>query len=387
MKDEMREAPQLLIVDDEAASRDLLVRALGSSDYTCHPSQSALEAQKIIHQQVPSLVLMDFKMPDIDGLEMLKRIRGDSDPAIAQVPVIMMTGHGENEVLSLEAGADDFVTKPISISVLKARIETQLRMSFMRSQLQKQTEEAEFRRRDLERDLDAARLTQQSLIPQTPPSIRGWEVATCYRPVMQIGGDIYGWLLLKDGRYLFWVADAAGHGTAAALVTTLAKLLFHHASVENGTPRAIMQAVNNDFRDIFGGRSFMTAMAVALDVDSGQASVCGAGHPPLLVTRFGHGTEAIPSSAPPLGLAEQNVQETTVNLARGDAFALYTDGLFQGERLAQARATPAQLAGTVNPFATDAQSLLSQLLNQTRQKTDAAEADDDVAVIVVRRET
>src|SRR4030095_2153097 len=153
--------------------------------------------------------------------------------AVAQVPTIMLTGHGseESEVSCLQAGADDFVTKPVNTAVLRARIETQLRLSSMRHQLEQQNEELEAWRRNLERDLEAARLTQQSLIPQKPPSLTGWEVAACYRPVIQVGGDIYGWLRMKDGRTLFWIADGSGHGAAAALLTTLAKLVFHLGSV------------------------------------------------------------------------------------------------------------------------------------------------------------
>src|ERR1700676_539637 len=109
---------------------------------------------------------------------------------------------------------------------------------------------------------------------------------------------------MADGRTLFWIADAAGHGASAALLTTLAKLLFHHGSAEHDAPVAIMQAVNNDFRGIFGARSFMTAMCVALDPATARASVVGAGHPPLLIARKKGGPELIRSIAPPLGLAE-----------------------------------------------------------------------------------
>ncbi len=99
----------------------------------------------------------------------------DKDPAIAQLPAIMLTGHGgeESEVLCLDAGADDFVTKPINQAVLRARIDTQLRLRSMREQLQQQNDELEAWRTNLERDLAAARLTQQSLIPQKPPVPRG----------------------------------------------------------------------------------------------------------------------------------------------------------------------------------------------------------------------
>ena len=86
-----------------------------------------------------------------------------------------------------------------------------------------------------------------------------------------------------EGRQnLFWIADATGHGASAALLTTLAKLLFHHGAPSTKQPAEIMEAVNNDFRSIFGARSFMTAMCVASDPANGRASVVGAGHPPLL---------------------------------------------------------------------------------------------------------
>src|SRR5204862_4321994 len=99
---------------------------------------------------------------------------------------------------------------------------------------------------------------------------------------------------MRDGRMLFRVADATGHGAAAALLTTLAKLLFHHANAENETPTEIMRAVDRDFRSILGARSFLTAMCVALDPRRGAGSIVGAGHPPLLVARHNRATASIP---------------------------------------------------------------------------------------------
>src|SRR5256884_1457854 len=286
---------QILVVDDDAVSRKILARLLASAGYQCHECEDGAEALALVHAKRPSLLLLDFDMPGLNGTEVLKTLRSDSDPAIAQIPAIMLTGHGsdESEVRCLQAGADDFVTKPINAAVLRARIETQLRLRSMRRQLERQNDELEEWRYSLERDLAAARLTQQSLIPQKPPKLAGWEVAACYRPVIQVGGAIYGWLRMTDGRILFWIADGTGHGAAAALLTTLAKLLFHHGSVEHDGPARLMEAVNHDFRSIFGGRSFMTAMCVAVDPVTGRATVVGAGHPPVLIARHGGGTGSI----------------------------------------------------------------------------------------------
>ena len=379
---------QILVVDDDTMSRKILVQLLASNGYECRECDEGTKALELIHAKQPSLLLLDFDMPGLNGAEVLKRLRSDSNPAVAQIPAIMLTGHGseESEVRCLQAGADDFVTKPINAAVLRARIETQLRLRSMRRQLERQNDELEEWRYSLERDLAAARLTQQSLIPQKPPKLPGWEVAACYRPVIQVGGDIYGWLRMKDGRMLFWIADGTGHGAAAALLTTLAKLLFHHGSVENDTPARVMEAVNNDFRSIFGARSFMTAMCIALDPLTGRASVVGAGHPPLLMARRSGGTESIASIAPPLGLIEHpRFTETIVDLNLGDAFLLYTDGLFGAAKGDGARLTPEQLAKMLNRSAPSADALLRGILNQAVPDNGKDTLPDDMAALAVRR--
>jgi len=380
---------EILVVDDDAMSRRVLAQLLNAGGYSCRVSNDGSAAMETIHARPPSLLLLDFDMPGLNGAEVLRRLRSDEDPTVAQIPAIMLTAHGseQSEVSCLQAGADDFVTKPVNASVLQARIETQLRLRSMRQQLERQNDELEKWRRDLERDLAAARLTQQSLIPQKPLVLPGWQIATCYHPVIQVGGDIYGWFRMKDGRVLFWIADGTGHGAAAALLTTLAKLLFHHGSMDHDSPASLMEAVDNDFRSTFGARSFMTAMCVALDPATGQAQVVGAGHPPLLVVRHGGTTESIASVAPPLGMIKRTAfAETPVALEPGDAFLLYTDGLFRWTKDERHRVTPEQLEKVLNHSEHSAEALLKRIAAQTAAENSAKTAPDDVAAIAVRRE-
>jgi sigma-B regulation protein RsbU (phosphoserine phosphatase) len=379
---------EILVVDDDAMSRRVLAQLLNAAGYDCRVSKDGSEALEIIHAKPPSLLLLDFDMPGLNGAEVLKRLRSDEDPAVAQIPAIMLTAHGseQSEVSCLQAGADDFVMKPVNASVLRARIETQLRLRSMRRQLERQNDELEKWRRDLERDLAAARLTQQSLIPQKPLVLPGWQVATCYRPVIQVGGDIYGWLQMKNGRVLFWIADGTGHGAAAALLTTLAKLLFQHG-LEHDTPVSLMEAVDHDFRSIFGSRSFMTAMFVALDPATGHAGVVGAGHPPLLVARHNGTTQSIASVAPPLGLIKRAAfSETPIDLKPGDAFLLYTDGLLRWSKDERQRLNPRQLEKALDHSAPSAEAFLKRIVAQTAPDNSAKTAPDDVAAIAVRRE-
>lgn len=379
---------EILIVDDDALSRKILAQLLTSNGYNCQVCGDGAQALEIIHAKPPSILLLDFDMPGANGAEVLKQLRSDQEQAIAQMPAIMLTAHGsdESEVSCLQAGADDFVTKPVNAAVLRARIETQLRLRSMRRQLEKQNDELEQWRHDLERDLAAARLTQQSLIPQKPLALHGWDVAASYRPVIQVGGDIYGWLPMKNGRILFWIADGSGHGAAAALLTTLAKLLFQHGSVEHDAPARVMEAVNDDFRSIFAGRSFMTAMCVALDHTTGSAHVVGAGHPPLLINRRNGATESIPSVAPPLGLIERpEFAETALKLEPGDTFLLYTDGLFGTSKNEQRRVTVKQLEKMLDHAAPTAEAFLTRILAQAVPNNGETSLSDDLTALAVRR--
>src|SRR6476660_3550401 len=99
-------ADEILVIDDDAMSRRLLVRSLSQAGFVCRESTNGLEALEILRTHPPALLLLDFDMPGIDGAEVLKRLRADEDPAIAQLPTIMLTGHGgeASEVLCLEAG-------------------------------------------------------------------------------------------------------------------------------------------------------------------------------------------------------------------------------------------------------------------------------------------
>ena len=378
----------ILVVDDDALSRRMLVRSLSELGYLCTESETGEDAWSQLQANQPTLLLLDFELPGLNGTDLLKRLRADTNPKIAQIPAIMLTGHGgeESEVSCLEAGADDFVIKPINLAILRARIETQIRLRSLRHQLQVQNEELEEWRRILEQDLAAARLTQRSLIPQKPPNLPGWDIAACFRPVIEVGGDIYGWLRQKPDRMVFWIADATGHGASAALLTTLTKLLFHHGMSENDSPGAIMAAVNNEFQAIFGARSFMTAMCVGLELETGQATVAGAGHPPLLISRASGKTELIASSAPPLGLVDQpQFDETAVQLQAGDSFILYTDGLFGGAGDDRNRLTPELLAQIVDGSASTAEGVLGSILRQILPADGRTRLPDDLAAIAVQK--
>ncbi len=117
----------VLIVDDEAPIREMLAVALAMAGFNCLEADNAQTAHGLIVDQQPDIILLDWMMPELSGIELARRLK--RDPISADIPIIMLTARGEedNKIQGLEAGADDYITKPFSPRELIARLKAVLR--------------------------------------------------------------------------------------------------------------------------------------------------------------------------------------------------------------------------------------------------------------------
>ncbi len=367
---------RVLVVDDEVASRRLVLRALEAMGYAAQGAGDGVQALRMIEEQPPQIVLLDLDLPGLDGAEVCQRLRQHAREELRNIPVVMLTAHdGEREeVACLEAGANDFVAKPIGRSALGARIGTQLRLRQLNERLRLQNEELERWRAAQNADLDAAQLVQRAILPGAE-ELPGWKMEVAFAPIIQVGGDIYGVETTRAGP-LIWLADATGHGVAAALCTTLVALLFQRAAAAV-EPGQVLAQVNAGLLRIFHGRSMLTAACVLLLPD-GEMRFAGAGHPPLLVRRASGRVERSASQGTVLGVLRDHVFPTeTLRLATGDTALLLTDGLYSarrsgGERVVLEDVTPAFAEG----------GSVAALLHRLRG---ASAFDDDVTAISIQR--
>ncbi len=117
----------VLIVDDEAAIREMIAVALQMAGYRCLEAENAQSAHAIVVDHQPDIILLDWMMPDVSGIELGRRLKRET--AYADIPIIMLTARSEedNKIQGLEAGADDYITKPFSPRELIARLKAVLR--------------------------------------------------------------------------------------------------------------------------------------------------------------------------------------------------------------------------------------------------------------------
>ncbi|GMG86098.1 phosphate regulon transcriptional regulator PhoB [Biformimicrobium ophioploci] len=117
----------ILIVDDEAPVRDMLRVALEMADYRCLEAENAQQGHALVIDESPDLILLDWMLPDVSGIELARRLKRDE--VTAQIPIVMLTAKNDedNKIRGLETGADDYITKPFSPRELVARLKAVLR--------------------------------------------------------------------------------------------------------------------------------------------------------------------------------------------------------------------------------------------------------------------
>ena len=126
---------KVLVADDERQIRDLLHEFLTSEGYEVLLASNGEEATELAEREYPDLILLDVKMPGIDGIEVCKRLK--AEPKTQFIPVIMITGYVDNKMVAIESGADDFVNKPVDLVELAARVRSILRIRYLNDELER----------------------------------------------------------------------------------------------------------------------------------------------------------------------------------------------------------------------------------------------------------
>jgi len=372
----------ILTIDDEQVVRTLLTKVLTTGGYQTHQASNGRDGLKIAQAEALDLILLDVDMPEMDGHEVVRRLKEDERTRL--IPVIMLTGRRQRDekIAGLEAGADEYLTKPISGGELLARIKALLRMKDL------QDEVARLKQEQYEEQLAFAREVQAELLPGGTPSLPGVEFAVRYEPCDAIGGDLYDFVPVDEDQVLIVLGDAEGHGISAALL--MARAGAHiRSGVQVGHlgPAEMLHWINDLLSADHGKDTLLPMLCVSLGRSSQTLRYANAGHlPPLIVRASGGGVDELESTSPLLGLLEHEpFEEREVPFGEGDQLICFTDGLAEAIDQYDAEFGVERVKSIAAKYREASAEALASEISAAWADYTSGNACDDMTLIVAKR--
>ena len=374
---------KIVLVVDDAPANIQIVNSILKDIYRLRIATNGDKALELVKTApVPDLVLLDVIMPGMDGYEVCRRLK--ADPETRDIPVIFLTGQTEieDETRGFEVGAVDYIHKPFSPPVVKARVQTHLVLRGIRQQLAQQLQA-------IQKELETARQIQHSILPESVPQIAGLDIAARYLPMAAVAGDFYDFVVLDSQRVGIFVADVSGHGMPAALIASMLKIAFAAQADHAADPAMVLQGLNQALCGKFQ-HHYVTAAYAVIDMEKHVLTYAGAGHPPsLLWNRSSVDVHEVAENGLFLGkFVFATYTSVEVPIAPGDWYLLYTDGIPE-------TTNPSQIEFGTERFReflshdrnTSANQFADQLLQDLARwsgRPEGEDLEDDITMVAVR---
>lgn len=350
-RDAQARALHVLVVDDSSLQRRILSASLTRWGFRVTEAGGGQDALHLAQADPPDLVISDWMMPGMDGLDFCKAFRGL--PREEYGYFILLTSKSEKEevAMGLDCGADEFLTKPVNPAELRARINAGLRIIDMQRQLTEKNRlisstlmELQTLYDALDSDLVQAKKLQQSLVRERFRDFGSAKVSLLLRSSGHVGGDLVGYYPAGDTRLGLFAIDVCGHGISSALMTArLAGYLSSGAPEYNvaltrradGThgplpPAEVVETLNRLVLEELQTEHYFTLLLADLDLVSGRVVMVQAGHPHPMVQRVDGRLEVLGQGGLPVGLIEGAAfQEFDCILAPGDRLVILSDGVLE----------------------------------------------------------
>lgn len=338
----------MLVVDDSASQRFTLSRMLRRSGYRVTEAGSGREGLDKCRADPPDVVLSDWMMPEMNGLDFCREFR--RMPRQRYGYFILLTSKGEKADVTrgFDAGADDFLTKPVHAAELRARLSAGERVLRMEAELTEKNRLVETTLDELQglydsidRDLKEARKIQESLVPDRCHRYGRTVVSVLLKPCGHVGGDLVGMFRAGRNRIGFYNIDVSGHGITSALLTARLSGYLNGSHLEQNIaleqrfdrffamrpPEEVVESLNARLLSGAGIDQYFTMGYGMMDLGTGRVRLVQAGHPSPILLRGDGAILPIGDGGLPVGLLrDAHWSSFEVFMAPGDRLLIHSDG-------------------------------------------------------------
>lgn len=314
----------VVIIDDDPTNRVLLrsvCEKLGIG--IIDEAEDGVVALELITRFQPDLLLLDIRMPRMDGLELMRQLR--ANPNFDSLSILVQTSlQGEDDrVRCFNLGATDVVSRPFHLGELKARIKAHLRSAISSRVL------FDFRNR-IQAHIEITHAFLDAILPETEKAMElaaayGLRCSSVYRPHDEIGGDLWSLRSLDDDHLGLVLVDASAHGLAGAINALRVDCLVQEYHEELLDPGVFLNRLDTAMAKISFGQLFAGAVALTYDKNTGEVRYAGSGIPFPLLVSDGNVVE-MKTRGLPLGSGVVSLTTASLTLKEGDALILYSDG-------------------------------------------------------------
>jgi len=398
----MDERAKILIVDDEPFNVEYLAQELEDQGYATIGAEDGRAALTLVATESPDVILLDIMMPEMDGFEVLNRLKGDKVTRDIPVIVISALDNMENVVYGIEHGAEDYLPKPFDPVLLHARLGSSLERKRLRDQEQLYL-------KALERELEIGRQIQAEFLPSELPQPPGWEIAARFQAAREVAGDFYDALTFaKDGKIGLVVGDVCGKGVGAALYMSLFRTLLRAVASldeladgpgagEDRTHNALVRgshhlekafALTNRYVAENHSQSCMFASVFfgVLDPATGALVYVNAGHEPPIIFGAEGVQAALMPTCPVLGaFSDFEAAVGAAQVEPGYTLFAFTDGVTEARNPSGELFGAGRLHELLAHAQETSQAMLDYIAAALQEHRGEAGQSDDIAMLAVRR--
>jgi len=382
--------PKILLIDDDSSVRRSISTFLSDSGFEIIEAANGSDGVFLFKREKPDLVLCDLRMPDMDGLEVIKEVTSES----SNTPVIVISGYGEigDAVQALRLGAADYLMKPIKdLEVLEYSVRRGLKQAALIAENLDYGKQLESTNSQLRRSLDllrtdqqAGRLVQTRLLPHTPFQLGRFVCQHKIVPSLYLSGDFVDYWSAEDGQLVFYIADVSGHGASSAFVTVLLKYMARditkrqHKRHESLSAAAILAKLNKELNQA-NLQKHVTMFIGIVDQKLNYLTYSAAGHYPMPIVGSRKGYTLLEEKSFPLGVHDKaSYDDVILEIDSEFSINLFSDGVLELIDAQSLASKESYLIDLVTSKKGDYQEVYDSL-----DLDSVANAPDDVALLTI----